>query len=249
MKRFLISLAAILLTFSLSQEARSQWQNGNLALKTNGNLFQSGDQLKVEVLALEAITEPFSMQVSYKFMETVQEKDKDGNVSTKEVERTRTRERSPVIESLPQFNALVLDDTFNFGEGSPAGRYAVEVTVFRGESKERVATLRCCVFYKEQDQHRACATYLRSLKRVVSDVWFIFDGNFAERSRYSAVFLRGGKVSKYIMVGASPSGPHELNISSEALAGMTGQTYEILVHDHLSNTSSTLARVIIPSPY
>ena len=135
MKKFLALWCAVLLTLALAQEAQSQWRNGNLALRTNGNSFQSGDQLKVEVLALETINEPFFTQVSYKFVESVRGKDKDGHETTKQEERTSTRPSGPVLESLDQFRLLTVDDTFHFGEASPPGRYTIEVGVFRGYTK------------------------------------------------------------------------------------------------------------------
>ncbi|HXG65825.1 MAG TPA: hypothetical protein VNO70_12025 [Blastocatellia bacterium] len=248
MRRYLPVLAVFFLTLTLAQEARSQLRDGNLAIKTNGNVFQAGDQLKVELLALEAITEPFFTQVSYKFTETVKVKDESGSESTKEEERTRSRQPGPVLESLDKFRSLVLDDTFHFGEGSLTGRYTVEVAVFRAYTRERVAMLRSCVFYQEADrQGRACPTYLRGLKRAESEVWWTFEGSFAEQGRYSAVLFNGGKVVAFIEVGVYASGPQELSISSDALSGTAGRTLDILIHDHKGNTSSTLARVTIPS--
>ena len=147
MKRPLTLLASALLVIVLAGEARSQWQNGNLALKTNGNSFQPGDQLKVEVLALKVIDEPFFTRVSYTFTESIKVKEEDGNEQVKDETRTRGREAGPVIDGLKQFQAVVLDDTLHFGEGSPTGRYLIEVAVFNGYTKERVATLRSCVFY------------------------------------------------------------------------------------------------------
>jgi len=246
--RRLTLLAAISLVFTLSQEAKSQWQNGNLALRTNGNMFRSGDQLKVEILALEKIDEPFFTQVSYTFSETVREIDKDGGESTRQEQRTRTRQPGPVIESMERFRSIILDDTFYFGEGNSSGCYGIEVAVFQGYTKECVARLRSCVFYQSSDRSgRECSLYLRSLKRAGSDQWLIFEGAFSERGRYSALLLRGNRVFKYIENGVYTGGPRELNIFSDLLTGATGQTYDILIHDHLNNYSSTLARVTIPS--
>ena len=107
--------------------ARAQWQNGNLTVRTNGNVFQSGDQLKVEILALDTIPEQFYTQVAYTFDETVEEKDKDVKTTEKLVERSRKRSASPLLDRMEKYQALVVDDTFHFGEVSPTGRYTVEV--------------------------------------------------------------------------------------------------------------------------
>lgn len=248
MKRSLILWGVVLLTLVLAQEAQSQWRNGNLALRTNGNSFQSGDRLKVEVLALETINEPFFTQVSYRFAETVREKDKDGHETTKQEERTSTRPTGPVLESLDQFRLLSVDDTFHFGEASPAGRYTIEVGVFRGYTKERLATLRSCVVYQNGERPTdACPLHLRSLKRANSEEWLIFDGNFSVDGRYSATLLSGTKVIKYLEGNIGTSGSHEITIASHLLTGVAGKTYDILLHDHSSNRSSTLSRVTIPA--
>ena len=247
MKRLAAIIAAAAAVFLAAGESRAQWQGGNLALKTNGNDFRSGDQLKVEVIALKAITEPFFTQVSYSYVEPVRVKDEDGKETIKHEVRTRRRDAGPVIEGLKQFQSVALDDTFNFGEGSITGRYTAEVAVFNGYTKERVATLRSCVFYLPQGgRGDECAPFLRALKRAHSDQWLSFEGAFSERGRYSAALLLGGKVVRYVEYGVTTSGRHELNISSGDLAGIGGQTYDLLVHDHDANSSSTLLRVAVP---
>lgn len=242
-----VALALIALV-SFSPRAHSQWQGGNLALRTNGNMFQSGDQLKVELLALEAVNEPFSAQVSHQFEETVIQKDKDGGESPKQVLRTRTRKMSPIFESLGQFKSVVLGDTFHFGEGNPTGRYLIEVTIFTSDGRERASVLRSCVFFHDRDQYvDSCQTYIRSLKRANDERWLTFDGHFTDRSRYTAALLDGDKVVHYIEIGVYSTGAHELNISSDLLRGTAGKTLDILVHDHLNNYTTTLGRVTIPS--
>ena len=46
-KLFMILLATVLFTIGFSQETKAQWLDGKVALRTNGNNFQSGDRLKV----------------------------------------------------------------------------------------------------------------------------------------------------------------------------------------------------------
>lgn len=248
MKRWPLVLLTLVVSLTISAEAQAQWQSGNLALKTNGNLFQSGDQIKVEVLALETITESFFTQVSYKFTETVTEKDEDGKEQTTQKPRTRARPPGPVLESMEQFRSLVLDDTFHFGEGNPTGQYEIEVAIFRPYTKEKVATLRTCVFFQESPhRQRTCPTYLHSLKRVQTDSWFTFDGQFNEQGRYSLVLLNRNQVVKSINVGVYTTGPNELHISSQFLGEAPGRTLDILLHDHSTNYSTSLARVTVPT--
>ncbi|HEV2704996.1 MAG TPA: hypothetical protein VGV59_03680 [Pyrinomonadaceae bacterium] len=250
MKRFLFVPASALLLLLLlaAPEARAQWQGGNLAVKTNGNDFRSGDQLKVEIIALKDITESFYTSVSYSFYERVKVKDEDGKETEQDELRTRTREAGPVVERLRQFQTITLDDTFNFGEGSIAGRYMVEVGVFNGFTRERLATLRTCVFYLPRGGRRdECSPSLRALRRANSDVWLTFDGTFSERARYSVTLLAGGKVVKFIDYGVVATSRQELNVSSEDLAGISGRTFDVLLHDHETAASSTLTRLTVPS--
>lgn len=249
MRRLIIfSAGLLLLILASTYEAKAQWQDGSLAIRTNGNNFQSGDQLKVEVFAIGEINESFYTQVSYKFSETVQVKDEDGKVSDKQEERVRTRQAGPVLEGLGQFKSLVLDDTFNFGEGSPTGRYLIEVTVFRSYGKERAAIIRSCVFYQNPDQaETGCPTYLRAVKQTHTEFLVNFEGTFSDRGRYTATLFSGGKVVSHIETGVYPSRAKELTISSEKLSGTPGKTFDVLVHDRQNNYSSTLARVTIPS--
>jgi hypothetical protein len=253
MKRSLTWAAALFAVMAFSSEARSQWQDGNLAIKTNGTTFQSGDQLKVEIIALNAVNELFYTQVSYKFTETVKvrEKDKDSKEEkevTRQEERTRTRPAGPVLESMEKYRTLVLDDTFHFGEGNPTGRYTIEVNVFRAYGKERLATLRAYIFFQNVDYAcKACAPFLGSLKRANSAQWLAFDGIFAESGRYTVLLLSNGQVVKHIIASIYSSGSRELNIISDQLTGTSGRTFDILIQDHDRQVSSTLARVNIPS--
>ena len=248
MKRPVTFLAAILLALLASDEVKAQWQAGNLALRTNGNSFQSGDRLKVELLALKIINEPFYTQVSYRFVEPVRIKDKDGHETTKHEERVRTRQAGPVLESLEEFRSLVLDDTFHFGEASPEGAYTIEVAVFSNYTKERVATLRSCIWYGDtKSSSKACPLYLRSLRWTYTDEWISFDGIFSERGRYSVVLMSADKVVKYFDAGVFTKGEKELSVTSDQLMRFAGQTFDVIVHDHAQNYSSTLVRVRIPT--
>ena len=248
MNRSVIFLAAIVLTLAAASKAGSQWQAGNLALRTNGNNFQSGDRLKVEVLALKSISEPFYTQVSYRFKEEVRVEDKKGNKSTKHEERVRTRKPGPALEGLEEFRSLTLDDTFNFGEASPEGAYTVEVAVFSSYTKERVAVLRSCIWYGDaKPSGKVCALYPRSLRWTYTDEWVSFDGTFSESGRYSVALLSGDKVVRYFDGGVFTRGETELSVASQELKALAGQTFDVLIHDHAQNYSSTLMRVRLPA--
>ena len=248
MKRTLTLLTSVLALWLLSSAAQAQWQDGNLAVRTNGTIFQSGDQLKVEILALNEINEAFYTQVSYKFTETVKVKDDDGKDKTEKQERTRARQPGPVLQSMEKYRSLLLDDTFHFGESNPTGRYLIEVSVFRAYGKDRLTTVRASVFFQNVDYScKSCAPFLGSLKRANTAQWLTFDGIFAESGRYTVLLLDKGQVVKQIITNIYPNGPRELNIISDALDGTAGRTFDILIHDHDRNISSTIARVTIPS--
>jgi hypothetical protein len=249
-RKFWIGWALITLS-CWALPAQAQWQSGNLALRTNGNIFQSGDQLRVEVMALERITESFYTQVTYAYNERVEEKDEDGNVTYKQVERTRKRDASPVIESLDKHQSLVLDDRFHFGDASPAGWYEVRVRVFQAHTDALLAALRTCLFYQSSGAEGLskgnCELFLRSVKRVNNEMFWTFDGQFKLDARYSVMLMRGNRVLKHLISGGYASQAREFNLASAELEGLAGQSYDILVHDHQSGRSSTLAKAAIPS--
>jgi hypothetical protein len=249
-RKFWVGL--VLTTLScLALPVQAQWQSGNLAIRTNGNIFQSGDQLRVEIMALERITESFYTQVVYAFNETVEEKDEDGNVTYKQVERTRKRDTSPVIENLDKHQSLVLDDRFHFGDASPAGWYELRVCIFQAHTDTLMTVLRTCLFYQssgaDELSKKACDLFLRSIKRVNNEMFWTFDGQFKLDARYSVLLLRGNRVLKHLIGGGYASQTREFNLASAELEGLAGQSYDILVHDHQNARSSTLAKAAIPS--
>jgi hypothetical protein len=246
-KRFMILFAMILFAPGLSREAKAQWLNGNVAVRTNGNNFQSGDKLKVELLPFDPINERFYTQVAYLFNETVEEKDKDGNLTKKKVEKKIERRASPVLESVKALQMIALDDTFYFGDASPTGRYVVEVRVFQAYTNSLLATLRSCVVFQSSSEEPECDTFLRALKTVHHEMFFSFDGRFNTNAHYSMAFLNKDKVVSYIEAGAYTDGDRTLSLSSDKLPGLAGQTLDILILDKYKGVSSTLARAPIPS--
>src|SRR5262245_35916049 len=177
-KQSALLFATVIFAIASGGEAKAQWLDGKLAVRTNGNNFQSGDQLKVELLPLELINERFYTQVSYRFNETIEEKDKDGKVTEKQVEKKIERKASPVLESLMAFQVIALDDSFYFGDASRTGRYIVEVRIFQAYTNTLLATLRSCVIFQSSSEEQECDTFLRALKTAHHEMFFTFDGRF-----------------------------------------------------------------------
>jgi hypothetical protein len=246
-RRFMMLFAMILFAPGFLREANAQWLNGNVAVRTNGNNFQPGDQLKVELLPFELINERFSTQVIYRYNVTVEEKDEDGNVKKKQVEKAIERQASPILESVKPFQMIALDDSFYFGDASPTGRYIVEVRVFQAYTNRLLATLRSCILFQPSSEDKECDTFLRALKTVNNETFFSFDGRFNTNAYYSIAFLSRNKVVSYIEAGAYTNGANTLNLSSDKLSELAGQTLDILILDKYSGVSSTLARAPIAS--
>src|SRR5215510_15535373 len=159
-KQFAFFFATVLFVIAFPREARAQWLDGKVAVRTNGNNFQSGDQLKVELLPLDLINERFYTQVTYRFNETIEEKDEDGKVTEKQVEKKLDRQASPILESLKAFQMITLDDSFYFGDASPTGRYRVEVRIFQAYTNRTLGTLRSCVVFQSSSEADECDTFL-----------------------------------------------------------------------------------------
>src|SRR5262249_18884743 len=246
-KRFTILFVTALFALAFSQEAEAQWLDGKVAIKTNGNNFQSGDQLKVEFVPLELINERFFTQVTYRYNETVKETADDGKVTEKQVEKKISRKAGPILESLNAFQIIPLDDSFYFGDASATGRYTVEVRVTQAYTNRTLITLRSCVYFQPSSEERDCDTFLRALKTVHHEMFFTFDGKFNPRAYYTVTFLNKSEVVRHVSAGAFVDGPYTLNVSSDKLDGLTGQTLDILVLDQLNGASSTLSRVTIAS--
>lgn len=247
MRRFGIFFAAIFFALAVSREANAQWLDGKLAIRTNGNNFQSGDQLKVELLALDLVNEHFYTQVFYGYSETVKEADKDGKVTEQQVEKKMNRQSGPVLVGLKQFQMITLDDSFFFGDTSPTGRYTIEVGIFQAYTDRLLLKLRSCVFFQSVAEEQACGAFLRALKSVQTEMLITFDGRFNSEARYSVTFLNKNKVVRHIISGAFTNGARTLLLSSDMLSGLTEQTFDILLLDHNSGVSSTLSRVTIAS--
>jgi hypothetical protein len=246
-RRFMILFAVVPFALGFSQEAKAQWLDGKVAVRTNGNNFQPGDRLKVELLPFELINERFYTQVSYRFNETIDEKDKDGNVTKKQVEKKIDRKAGPVMESLKAFQMIALDDSFYFGDASPTGRYTVEVRAFQAYSNRLLGTLRSCVIFQSSSEAEGCDTFLRALKNVHNPTFFSFDGRFDAKAYYSVTFLNRNEVISHIDAGAYTDGAGTLGLSSDKLEGLAGQTLDILILDKYSGVSSTLSRAPIAS--
>ncbi len=248
----LVFAATILGVLFGAQPAQAQWQDGNLALKTNGSTFQAGEQLKVEIVALADIPEAFFTQVSYSYKVKVTKhivEEKDGNKTERdeEVEETRTKARKegPLLLNMEQYQTQLLDTTWHFGEGLPGRCVTVEVNIFRAYTKQKVTTLSACVCFEDSSAPSG-STYLRSFKQFHSNTWISFDGQFSNEARYSVLFINDGKVIQHLRTGIYVNEAKELNITASDFKLDAKRSYEVLVHDHRTAISSTLSRVIIP---
>jgi hypothetical protein len=110
-----------------------------------------------------------------------------------------------------------------------------------------LATLRSCVIFQSSSEEQECETFLRALKTVNTEMFFTFDGRFNPSAYYSVIFLNRDKVVSYIEAGAYTNGASALNLSSDKLNGLAGQTLDILILDKYSGVSSALARASIAS--
>lgn len=240
------TILLVLLLTNISVQA--QWQDGNLALKTNGSVFKSGEQLKIEIVALEAIPESFYTQVSYSYQVKVKrtvETEKDGKTTTeeKEVEETvvKKRKENPLLLKMDQYQVQLLDSAFHFGDTAPEGCITVNVDIFRAYTKEPVTRLNSCVCYEDLVKPTG-ATFLRSLKRVNNATWVTFDGLFSLNARYSALIMRDSEVVQHLRAGVTGD-EKELNMTAFEFNTLSDKTYDVLVHDHNKGNSSTLVKV------
>jgi hypothetical protein len=220
--------------------ARAQ---NDLAVRTSGSVLRPGDQLRVELLALEEIPGPLVAQLTYRYSAPVTVRDEDGKETTRVETRTRQVPAAPQIMNLDRFRSIVLDDTFHLGEGS-AGEYTIEVAILTSGGRSTLGTIRSCVFYQKAEE-AGCRVFVRGLKRAERADWLVLDGVFASEGRYTATILRANQVlahAQTVFVG-----PNELHIVAPEIARFAGDTVDIVVHNHTLNLSSTLARVVVPS--
>ena len=242
------NLLASLIFLLTSISVQAQWQDGNLAVKTNGTVFKSGEQLKVEIIALEAIPESFYTQVSYSYQVKVKkiiETEKDGMTTKeeREIEETvvKKRKENPLLLKMDQHQIQLLDSTYHFGDTAPEGCITVNVEVFRAYTKESMARLSACVCY-EDSVKPSCSTFMRGLKRINNDTWVTFDGVFSIDARYSVLIMQDSEVVQHLRAGVNGSGK-ELNMTAFEFNTLAGKTYDVLVHDHYKSNSSTLVKV------
>jgi hypothetical protein len=242
------NLLVFLILLLTSIAVQAQWQDGNLAVKTNGTVFKSGEQLKVEIIALEAIPESFYTQVSYSYQVKVKkiiETEKDGMTTKeeREVEETvvKKRKENPLLLKMDQHQTQLLDSTYHFGDTAPEGCITVNVDIFRADTKESVTRLNSCVCYEDLVKPTG-ATFLRSLKRVNNATWVTFDGLFSLNARYSALIMRDSEVVQHLRAGVTGD-EKELNITAFEFNTLSDKTYDVLVHDHNKGNSSTVAKI------
>jgi hypothetical protein len=104
----------------------------------------------------------------------------------------------------------------------------------------------CLVFQDVSLVCDSCGFALTGVKRVNTDGWLTLDGTFPEGGAYRAALVRDGRVMARFDTGVYATAPHELDLTSTALVGLAGQTFDLIVHDYRSNQTATLARLMVP---
>jgi hypothetical protein len=227
--------------------ARAEWTN--LAIRTSGTVLQPGDQLRVELVALEPVTVPFTAEVVYRWAEPVTVRDEDGHESQEMRGRSRTSPRTAVIDHLDRFKTVLLDDSFFFGSGCPAEQYAVEVNVHDGSGGSGIATLRSAVFCKAYDKSTTDSTLVVSgVKAANSSNWVTLDGTFPPGGVYTVILFDETQLVAFVDTGINPTSPHTLDIVSPVLSSFQRRVLDLVVIDRIHDTSSTLARFTMPRP-
>ncbi len=199
MNRVLVIALASLAAVALTSTAQAEWQSNKLAIRTSGSVLRSGDTLRVELLALDAIYGPFATRVRYRYPELVIERDDDGHERRVERERVLTRRHGPTIDGLHTGQTLLLDDSFHLGEGSVPGAYHVEVDLLGPGHEGRLETIRTCSLVQDDGPPQGgCGFVITGLERVHADDWLTFSGTFPEEGYFYAGLAQDGRVVGWI---------------------------------------------------
>jgi len=223
-------------------------QTYDLAVRTSGTLLKPGDQLRVELVALERFNGPFTAQVVYRWDQQVTVRDEDGHESQATKTQTRTSPRTGAIESLDRFQSLLLDDSLFLGSEAPA-RYQIEVTIYQSGTSRVMARLGSVVYFQAfPDKPEPGVLVVRGVKRANSPEWVTLDGTFPTPARYSILVMDGRDVVDWLDNAVTVTGPHNLDIIAPRLARLTAHAVDLVIHDHLHGVSTTLAGFIMPPP-
>jgi hypothetical protein len=248
----IVTLAAALLALpGLGPINAALAQSPVVALRTNGSIVRPGDCLRLEALALDYVSGPLAAQVTYRYSAPVVITDKDGAESASTRPAEVRRPAGPVIDALDRWQLHLLDDTFCFGQGGPAGRYDVEVALRSGASGPPFATLRTCVMFEDPDAPGAavgegCGFLVRGLKRAETEDLLVFDADLPSGGSYRGAILRGGTVEAVIDAGVNQTGPRELTVLVPALGRPTGGGVDLVLVEQFGKASSTVPRLPVP---
>jgi len=102
------------------------------------------------------------------------------------------------------------------------------------------------VYQNEAPAVEACGFTVTGIKRVNAEGWLTLDGTFPDGANYRAALVRDGRMIARFDTGVYATAPHELDLTSTALVGLAGQTFDLIVHDYRSNQTATLARLMVP---
>jgi hypothetical protein len=246
-RRWLVGAALLL----APNAALAQWENGDLALRTNGDLFQKGDRLKVELLALGPILGPFAAEVRYLFDEDATELDDEGRRRKRRRPTAVSRPLGAPVDRMDPYQRLVVDDTFTLPEGPPGECLRIEVRVFpSNEARRPLTTLASCVCRDRSNEvPPECAPYVRGLKEGLGEDALVFDGVFSTGGDYSVVLILDDNVEAHVPRGTANVSAGNLQVFSGLLTAGAGRALDVLVHDHRSERSSTVKRLPLPTRF
>jgi hypothetical protein len=245
------ALAALAVATSFGAMPRAQGQAPAIALRTNGSIMRPGDCLRIEAFALEYVPGPLATRVTYRFEESVLVRNSEGAEAPASRSAQVQRPVGPRIDALTPFQPLLLDDTFCFGQGTPPGRYRVEVALLAGSSGPSFGTLTTCAVFDDGGPRQAeagpgCGFLMRGVKRVDSADIVVFDAELPASGYYRAAILRGGAVDAVLEAGVYQTGPRELTVMSPDLGRADDSTIDLVVFEQFRGASSTAVRLSLP---
>jgi len=227
-------------------------QSPVIALRTSASMVRPGDCLRLEALALDDVSGPFSAQVTYRYASPIVVKDEDGKETTTTRAVEVRRPAGPTIDALNRLQLQLLDDTFCFGQGAAPGPFRVEVALRSGASGPPFATLETCAMFDDPDAPApaggpGCGFLVRGLKRAETEEFLVFDADLPPGGFYRGAILRGGTVEAVLDGGISQIGSHELSVLIPRLGLAGGGAVDLVLVDQFGHASSTVPRLAVPA--
>lgn len=237
---------ALLVWLSAGTARAQQWPGSALALRTNGGALRAGDCVRLSLVATDDVAGPLQPTVSYAFNQAVTVEDEDGNKRTETRRGSVERPAGPALERLMAGDAVVLDDSFCFGQSSLPGPYDVNVKLTA--SGVSVAQLSTCVRHytdEEQSGPAACAFALRGVLRRDSNDTVVLDVPGGATVLQRLLVFRGESLIRVIEQGIAASGPGEVSLPGSAFDGLGTAPVDVVLNDQVSHRSATAARLVL----